>query len=485
MESVSRPSMKPAVFALLMLACWTTTSALLPVQQQLQRRLHALQSSNGALRDAARTKLSRGDFAGAIADFEACGPEDAAARIGLGVATLSTGDHAGSLAHFRAAARSTSRRRRRTTTSARCGGAPAEAIAPLKRAVELEPDDAEFLGALGKPTRPTARTATRSPRSTAVAAADEPSLFYNRANSLADLGRTEAAVEATARPSPAAATTRRRACTSEWRSTASSAGARPRRTWRSPGTTSSRSACSAASARASATAATTAAATRPRTPRALLFDGYAQGRKRVIQRRFNVSYADDFDADLVGKLVYRGPAALVDEIRGDARGWASVLDVGAGTGLLAKELSGSLAPGCRVHANDVSRKMLDRAPPGLYSSVAVGDAVDVLEAWPDGDLDAVLAADVVGYIRDVGPLLAAARRALDRGGILAFTVEVSHDDGATGAVGALGPAAATATTSAARVDAAAAGFRREPAFADLREDAGARVRGAVLVFVRR
>ena len=201
MESASsRPSMKPAVFALLMLACWTTTSALLPGHQQLQRRLHALQSSNDALRDAARTKLSRGDFAGAIADLEACGPEDAAARIGLGVATMSTGDHAGSLAHFRAAAaldESSSTAHYNLGLALARGGAPAEAIAPLARAVELEPDDAEFLGALGE------AHAADGAHEDAVAAfdralsllPDEPSLCYNRANSLADLGRTEAAVE--------------------------------------------------------------------------------------------------------------------------------------------------------------------------------------------------------------------------------------------------------------------------------------------------
>ena len=193
-------NMKPAVSALLMLACWTTTNALLPVHQQLQRRLHALQSSNDALRDAARTKLSRGDFAGAIADFEACGPEDAAARIGLGVATLSTGDHAGSLAHFRAAAaldESSSTAHYNLGLALARGGAPAEAIAPLARAVELEPDDAEFLGALGE------AHAADGAHEDAVAAfdralsllPDEPSLCYNRANSLADLGRTEAAVE--------------------------------------------------------------------------------------------------------------------------------------------------------------------------------------------------------------------------------------------------------------------------------------------------
>ena len=471
-------NMKPAVFALLMLACWTTTSALLPVHQQLQRRLHALQSSNDALRDAARTKLSRGDFAGAIADFEACGPEDAAARIGLGVATLSTGDHAGSLAHFRAAAaldESSSTAHYNLGLALARGGAPAEAIAPLARAVELEPDDAEFLGALGE------AHAADGAHEDAVAAfdralsllPDEPSLCYNRANSLADLGRTEAAVEgyraAVARGGDDAATRLHLGVAlhrlERWREAAESLEL----------------------------AGDDVVAKRLlRGLRARLGDGGDDGGgdaaedAKYAARLFD-GYADDFDADLVGKLAYRGPAALVDAVRDDARGWASVLDVGAGTGLLAKELSGALAPGCRVHANDVSRKMLDRAPPGLYSSVALGDAVDVLEAWPDGDLDAVLAADVVGYIRDVGPLLGAARRALGRGGILAFTVEVSHDDGATGAVGALGPGGRYRHDVRGVVDAAAAaGFSpREPAFADLREDGGARVRGAVLVFVRR
>ncbi|KAH8067354.1 hypothetical protein JL720_12389 [Aureococcus anophagefferens] len=373
--------MKPAVFALLMLACWTTTSALLP----------------------------------------ACGPEDAAARIGLGVATLSTGDHAGSLAHFRAAAaldESSSTAHYNLGLALARGGAPAEAIAPLKRAVELEPDDAEFLGALGE------AHAADGAHGDAVAAfdralsllPDEPSLFYNRANSLADLGRTEAAVE----------------------------GYRA----------------------------------------AIARGGDDATRLHLGEKGDSTSlqcYADDFDADLVGKLAYRGPAALVDEIRGDARGWASVLDVGAGTGLLAKELSGSLAPGCRVHANDVSRKMLDRAPPGLYSSVAVGDAVDVLEAWPDGDLDAVLARRRRLYPRRrrSSPPRALTAAASSPSPSKCRTTTAPPAPSARSARRPLPPRRPRASTRRA------AGFRREPAFADLREDAGARVRGAVLVFVRR
>ena len=141
------------------------------------------------------------------------------------------------------------------------------------------------------------------------------------------------------------------------------------------------------------------------------------------------SYAGNFDEHLVGKLGYQAHRELVDRVRrcADQGGFDAALDLGCGTGLcgpllrpLARHLTGL----------DLSAAMLDRSrTTGVYDRLEQADAAQFLAASSER-FDLVVAADVLIYIGDPGPLFAAAQRAMQRG-LFAFTVEAA-DDGDTG-----------------------------------------------------
>ena len=143
-----------------------------------------------------------------------------------------------------------------------------------------------------------------------------------------------------------------------------------------------------------------------------------------VERLFD-SYAGDFDEHLVGKLGYQAHRELVDRVRrcaGDG-GFDAALDLGCGTGLcgpllrpLARHLTGL----------DLSAAMLARSrSTGTYDRLEQADAAQFLAATSD-HFDLVVAADVLIYIGDPGPLFAAAQRAMQRG-LFAFTVEAADD----------------------------------------------------------
>jgi predicted TPR repeat methyltransferase len=141
------------------------------------------------------------------------------------------------------------------------------------------------------------------------------------------------------------------------------------------------------------------------------------------------SYAGDFETHLLGTLGYQAHSALVDRVRrcADSGGFDAALDIGCGTGLcgpllrpLARHLTGL----------DLSAAMLDRSrATGAYHRLEQADAVQFLAATSER-FDLLVAADVLIYIGDPGPLFAAAQRAMPHG-LFAFTVE-ADDDGDTG-----------------------------------------------------
>lgn len=147
-----------------------------------------------------------------------------------------------------------------------------------------------------------------------------------------------------------------------------------------------------------------------------------------VERLFD-SYAGDFDAHLVGTLGYQAHRELVDRVRrcADPGGFDAALDIGCGTGLcgpllrpLARHLTGL----------DLSAAMLERSrATGAYDRLEQADAAQFLAATSER-FDLVVAADVLIYIGDPGPLFAAAQRAMRRG-LFAFSVEAA-DDGDTG-----------------------------------------------------
>lgn len=136
-------------------------------------------------------------------------------------------------------------------------------------------------------------------------------------------------------------------------------------------------------------------------------------------------YAEHFDAALVGKLDYRAPALLADALgRALAPAMAltglTVMDAGCGTGLTAPVLRPLAA---RLDGVDLSPAMVAKAAArGLYDGLAEGDLISVLSAR-GATYDLVVAADVLVYLGDLGPVMAATHAALRPGGAFAFTVE--------------------------------------------------------------
>lgn len=136
-------------------------------------------------------------------------------------------------------------------------------------------------------------------------------------------------------------------------------------------------------------------------------------------------YAPLFDGALIDQLRYRGPDLLRDLL---ARlqaprplHFASVADLGCGTGLVAHAFGGLYD---RIAGVDLSPKMVAEARrKGLYTDLAVGDMLTFLEGAPPAAFDLVIAADAFVYVGDLGALCVAAARTLAPGGRLAFTVE--------------------------------------------------------------
>jgi len=141
-------------------------------------------------------------------------------------------------------------------------------------------------------------------------------------------------------------------------------------------------------------------------------------------------YAPAFETSLVGKLGYCGPELLLDAVSrayGPKRtNFASVLDIGCGTGLtgaafrpFAKHMTGvDLSPGMLAKARGK----------GIYDRLDEGDAVSFLRDEA-ARYDLIVAADVFIYIHDIAELVAAAARVLAPGGLMAFTAETHDGDG--------------------------------------------------------
>lgn len=143
-------------------------------------------------------------------------------------------------------------------------------------------------------------------------------------------------------------------------------------------------------------------------------------------------YAHRFDEHLTKTLEYRGPAILMDaifracDLAGRERWFDVALDLGCGTGLMARELKRC----CDViDGVDLSGKMIEAAQAtGLYHDLAVGDVVAFLKAQPQRRADLAAAADVFVYLGDLEPVFSAVLPSLDAQGLLAFTLQ-RHESG--------------------------------------------------------
>jgi predicted TPR repeat methyltransferase len=147
--------------------------------------------------------------------------------------------------------------------------------------------------------------------------------------------------------------------------------------------------------------------------------GEARPRMAYVRRLFD-QYADRYDNALTEQLAYRGPQLLLAAVSGvmGAAGravrFASVLDLGCGTGLCGAAF--------RQHADwlagvDLSPAMIAQAAAkGSYERLAVGEIETFLadEAAHAQKYDLVLAADVFVYLNDLAPTLSAIARVHSR-----------------------------------------------------------------------
>lgn len=139
-------------------------------------------------------------------------------------------------------------------------------------------------------------------------------------------------------------------------------------------------------------------------------------------------YAPKFETHLVDILHYRGPGLIASALAGLRRApFRRLLDLGCGTGLMAAAMADRAA---EIVGVDLSPNMAARArASGLYSALATGDLVEFLRGQPAASADLAIAADVLIYLGDLGPLFAGIRRVLEPGGLFAFSVQTpaEHD----------------------------------------------------------
>ncbi len=139
-------------------------------------------------------------------------------------------------------------------------------------------------------------------------------------------------------------------------------------------------------------------------------------------------YAPRFDAHLTEKLHYSGPQALMQALRKcrPPLRFFRALDLGCGTGLMARALGGAAETLIGV---DLSRRMLDEArKTNLYAELSQGDVVAFLERQ-EQPADLIVAADVLVYLGDLAALFQAAAQKLMPGGLFAFTVQALEGGG--------------------------------------------------------
>src|SRR5712691_9053509 len=145
-------------------------------------------------------------------------------------------------------------------------------------------------------------------------------------------------------------------------------------------------------------------------------------------RRLFDQHASTFDATMLERLDYRGPALLLEAVQA-ARPLriGAMLDLGCGTGLGGAAFRPYVDWLAGV---DLSPAMIDAArAKGLYDRLVARELTQFLRDEAGAQYHLVLAADVFVYCGDLVPIAAAAARVLAPGGLFAFTVETHADEG--------------------------------------------------------
>ena len=143
-------------------------------------------------------------------------------------------------------------------------------------------------------------------------------------------------------------------------------------------------------------------------------------------------YASRFEHHLVEDLKYCGPrlvTAALDRLA-PRRTFARALDLGCGTGLMARAVS---ARAVEIDGIDLSRRMVERAAStGLYQHVQTGPLESAL-AGPSA-YDLILAADVLAYVGDLAAVMSGVARSLVPGGLFVFTLQSSVTEPGDGGI---------------------------------------------------
>jgi predicted TPR repeat methyltransferase len=142
-----------------------------------------------------------------------------------------------------------------------------------------------------------------------------------------------------------------------------------------------------------------------------------------VTRLFD-DFAPTFERRLVEELDYRVPKALREAVAPHLSESVApsldVLDLGCGTGLVGRRFRDVAA---RLVGVDLSQGMLAAAGSlGVYDELVHDDVVEYMTKT-DSRFDLVLAADLFIYIGQLEPFFAAATKALNSGGLLAFSIE--------------------------------------------------------------
>jgi len=142
-------------------------------------------------------------------------------------------------------------------------------------------------------------------------------------------------------------------------------------------------------------------------------------------------YAARFETHLVDDLRYCGPALLrdalgkVDAARGRAFHFRRFIDLGCGTGLMARALTPHFDQAAGV---DLSPLMIEKArQTGLYARLEAADLAAFLRAEPAASADLIIAADVFIYLGDLEAVFRQTGRVLGQNGLFAFSVQTGHE----------------------------------------------------------
>lgn len=133
-------------------------------------------------------------------------------------------------------------------------------------------------------------------------------------------------------------------------------------------------------------------------------------------------FSSFYETNMCDDLGYAGPehlAATIEDVIGDRRE-LSILDLGCGTGL----------GGCRLKSRaahlvgiDLSAEMIEQARKrNIYDRLEVAEVTDWLRRTNE-PFDLIVACDTLIYFGDLQQVIAPARRLLEPGGVIAFSVE--------------------------------------------------------------